>query len=379
MNMIYFDHAATTKPLPEVLETFQKESLLHFGNASSMHAVGFEANKALDKAREDILNALGVMKTHQCLFVSGASEANNLAIKGIAFRYKNRGNTIIASEGEHPSVKVAFEQLASSFGFHVIFLPLTKEGHVDPSALKEAMSKDVILVSIMAVNNETGAISPIKELSSILKDYPKALFHVDATQGLGKCPLPFEDIDLLSFSAHKIGGLKGSGALIYRRKIDFLPLISGGMQEFGYRSGTPAEPLAVSTALAVKLALANQGKNIEKAKQINAYLRENLSKIEEVQINSPENGIPFVLNISLKKHRASVVIEALSEKEIYVSSVSSCSNKLDASSYVLASMGFDSFRCANSIRISFGGEDTIEEAEAFVTAFKTVLEETRPI
>ena len=377
--MIYFDNAATGRPLKEATSLFLKVNEEVFANPSSHHRFGYQAKRILEQARADVLSSLGLSKTHECIFLSGASEANSMAIKSVALRYQNRGKRILTSSVEHPSVTNSFLQLRDSFGFETTFLEVNEEGFVPVSALEKELGKDVILVSLMQVNNETGAVFPIEECGEILRKYPKALFHVDATQGIGKVPCSFCNVDLISFSAHKFGGLKGSGCLLFRKNLQFLPLISGGEQEYGYRSGTVSPALAASLAEALKISLAREEEARKHVSRLCSILEEGLSEIEEVEINSPAGHSPFLCNFSLRKHKASVVVEALSEKGIYVSSVSACSSKGEPVSKVLLAMGKGERLSANSIRVSFSLENKEEEVFAFLSELKNILKEIKPL
>ena len=376
--MIYFDCAATCPPFPKTLEVFAEASALAFANSSSRHGAGQKSARMLEKARTDVLDCLNVKESHRCLFLSGATEANNLAIKGVAFNYANRGKKIITSAVEHPSVLNAFRQLKEKFGYEVVELPVTKDGVVDPEALKAAMDKNVILVSIMAVNNETGAINDIGALADIVHAFPKAFFHSDVTQAIGKVRLPFQKIDLFSFSAHKFGGLRGNGCLIVKKSIKLLSLSSGGEQEFGERAGTVDVPGTVALAFALNESLSTFDARKQKMAELRAYLWEKLSQIDEISFNSPKEGSPYLLNFSLNKHKASVIVEGLSEKEIYVSSVSACSSKGEPISHVLLAMGKSEGEAANSIRLSPKETASKEDCDVFIDALKELLAGVMP-
>jgi cysteine desulfurase len=375
--VIYFDNAATTKVLPSALRKFEEVSASSFGNASSNHAFGFEAKRILESSRGDILSALGLTKTHALAFTSGATESNNLALKGIAFQYKRRGNKIITSAVEHPSVLKPLYDLRDNFGFDLVVLPVDKEGVVTPEALSSAMDENTILVSLMAVNNETGSIFDLAKLSEVVHAHKKAFFHVDATQAMGKMALPYGAADLLSYSGHKFGGLKGTGALIYRKNITLQAQNEGGEQESGLRAGT--SDVAGDAALAV--ALCEEIKTLKEhektVQSISSELRKYLEKTDGVIVNSPLSASSYVLNFSLTKKKASVVVEALSNRGIYVSSVSACSSKVAPFSYVIDAMTGDRERAANSIRLSFSYLNTMEEAKAFETAFTEILQEVK--
>lgn len=373
--MIYFDNAATTRPSLAVLECFEKENEQCFANPSSRHAYGREAYRKLENARLSILKSLSLSNDYRVLFTSGASESNNLAIKGIAKEYLRRGKRIITTQVEHPSVLEAFRSLEKE-GFEVIYLPTKEDGTVDPETLKENMNKETILVSIMATNNETGSNNDILALSKIVHSFPKAFFHVDVTQAIGKRDLPYSSIDLFSFSGHKIHGLKGTGALILKKNITLLRQIDGGDQEYFFRAGTDNLPGDEALAVALEEATKNVQDNIAHAKEISSFLREGLEKNDEILMNSPLDGSPFILNFSLKRKKASVVTEALSHEGIYVSSVSACNSKGEPISYVLEAMGFSKERAMNSIRLSFSRENTLEEAKTFLNTLQNILERT---
>lgn len=373
--MIYFDNAATTRPSLAVLECFEKENEQCFANPSSRHAYGREAYRKLENARLSILKSLSLSNDYRVLFTSGASESNNLAIKGIAKEYLRRGKRIITTQVEHPSVLETFRSLEKE-GFEVIYLPTKEDGTVDPETLKENMNKETILVSIMATNNETGSNNDILALSKIVHSFPKAFFHVDVTQAIGKRDLPYSSIDLFSFSGHKIHGLKGTGALILKKNITLLRQIDGGDQEYFFRAGTDNLPGDEALAVALEEATKNLKDNIAHAKEISSFLREGLEKNDEILMNSPLGGSPFILNFSLKRKKASVVTEALSHEGIYVSSVSACNSKGEPISYVLEAMGFSKERAMNSIRLSFSRENTLEEAKTFLNTLQNILERT---
>ena len=372
--MIYFDAAATTRPSARVLERFAKVSSSCIGNPSSAHALGREAARLVEEARKEMLSSFGLNKTHQAIFLSGASEANNLALKGIAFQYQNRGRKILVSSVEHPSVLEPAKQLAERFGFELVLLSTDEYGRVLPSTLEEAIDDKTILVSIMGVNNETGAINDLKALASIVHRFPKCYFHSDLTQAIGKVDVPFADLDLFSFSGHKIHGIKGSGALVYKSSIRFIPLIDGGGQENGYRSGTVSPALCASLSLAVADALSSKKENEAHASLLWKRLYEGLSS-ENYILHSNEEGSPFVLNFSLRYHKASVIVEALSREEIYVSTASACSSKKEPFSEVLVAMGKSKDEASNAIRISIDEENTVEEVDTFLAALKKNLEE----
>ena len=371
-NKIYFDNASTTIAKPEVLEAYNKAKTQFFANPSSIHMLGQEADRLLQKAREQILNTLGV-KNDELIFTSGATEANNLAIKGYAFRYQNRGKHIIVSNIEHPSVLETVKQLEEQFGYDVTYLPINAKGVVEVETLKAAIRKDTILVSIMAVNNEIGSINPIGEIADLLEAYPLIAFHVDATQGIGKIRLPLDKVDMFSFSGHKIHGLNSSGCLIKKKKIELLPLLNGGGQENGFRSGTNDVALAVSLAKAVRFEYENLDKNYAKLVQIAEKLKDFVKKHDDLyELNSSDN--PYIVNFSLKNKKASVVVEALSFNGIMVSSVSACKAKEEPMSYVVKALGKTDALAHNTIRVSFSADSTLEEVDIFIKKLSEIVE-----
>lgn len=377
--MVYFDNAATSFPYKETLDTFLFASTELFANSESNHAVGHKASKALEEARLSLLNDLGIRSTHNLCFTSGATEANNLALKGIALRYKNRGKKILTSPVEHPSVIRPLEELKNEFGFQIEYLKVDSFGRVLLDDLKAKLDKNTILCSVMAVNNELGSENDIGAIADIVHAYPKCFFHSDLTQALGKITLPYSKIDLFSFSSHKFGGVKGAGGLFFKKTISFVPNEAGGEQEFGYRAGTSNLPGDLATAKALEVSLSSQKETYEKVKGIYEFLRAYfLSRPEDYIVHSDEvsdKQTPFVLNIGFKKKKASVVVEALSNHDIYVSSVSACSTKELRASTTLLACGYPESEASNSIRISFSRNNTLEEAKTFVATLETIMKE----
>ncbi len=362
----------------ESFEKYKELSFSHFGNAGSTHAYGRDASRLLEGFRKCCLKALGVEKTHDIIFTSGASESNNMAIKSIAFQYQNRGKRIISSSAEHASVSASLSQLKDSFGFDVALLDAKKSGAIDPRELEEVIDKSTILVTLIGVNNETGAISPIKEVAEIVSKYPKCYFHVDATQAIGKAKIDYSKVDLISLSAHKFGGPKGVGILAYRKNISFLPLVSGGSQEHGLRGGTQDLPSIGSMAVALESTMKSPLPNARVhslALKIRDYVANNPTLL---RLNSPENASDFIVNFSFLVHKASVVLEALSEREIYVSSVAACSSKGEPLSHVLLSMGLDRGLAGNSMRVSFDRDTKEEDVDTFLNALTDILKELSP-
>ena len=366
-RLIYLDNAATTIPNREVVSLYNDIEMNHFGNSGSIHKLGVDSLSLLNKARESILNSFGV-KGYKVYLTSSSTEANNLAIKGYARKYSSRGKHLITSNIEHPSVLECFRQLENE-GFEVTYLKVNSNGIIEPAELEKAIRKDTILVSIMGTNNEIGSINLVKELSNVVHKHPKIAFHVDTTQDVGKTNLNYSDIDMFVVSSHKIHGLKGSGALIAKSTISFEPVISGGGQEEGNRSGTVSVALACTLAKAVKLSFP-----IKNIQEKHAFLLENLKKIPGISVNSPFEGSPYIVNFSLTEKKASVVVEALSNKGIYVSSVSACHSKGEPFSYVVKALGKDDKLAHNTIRVSLSRDTTTEELENFLKELNSILE-----
>lgn len=362
--MIYLDNSATTKPHKEVIETFTKVAEEFFGNPSSVHALGLKAEKLLKTARQQMASLLGV-KENEVVFTSGGTEGNNFAIKGIASKYHTRGKHIITTAIEHPSVLEACQQLEQE-GFDVTYLPVNEQGRIEIDQLKAHLREDTILVSMMHVNNEVGVIQPIREVGQLLKDYPKILFHVDYVQGAGKIPLQFHEahIDLATISAHKFHGLKGTGALYIREGLKIDPLLAGGNQERSYRSGTENVAGIVAMSKALRLSLDNLEQKQKKLLKIHQFLRDELSKIDGVEVHTPnKNFANHIINFSVEGFKAEVLVHAIAENEVYVSTTSACSSKLNEPCKTLLAMGVTENQASSALRISLSFENTMEEAK----------------
>ncbi len=375
-RIIYLDNASTSKVNSEVLDSFNQISLKYFANASSIHRLGQESNRLLEKSREQILSLLN-LNHHEVIFTSGATEANNLAIRGYALANRNRGNHLITSATEHPSVLNTFKQL-EKYGFEITVLPVNEKGVIEVNSLREAVNEQTILVSIMSVNNEIGAINPIKEIGEYLKKYPKIAFHVDMTQAIGKIDIPLENVDMFSFAGHKIHGLLGSGALIKEKKIVLEPQNSGGGQENNLRSGTNTVALSASLAKALRLAIVNRETNYQKVSELRDYLVSYLKDNEDKYVlNSLDKNNPYIVNFSLKNRKASVVVEALSNRNIMVSSLSACHSKNEDYSYVVYALKHDMCLAHNTIRVSFSYDNTLDDVKDFIKALKEIIKEIK--
>lgn len=366
--MIYLDYSATTPVNKEVLDTFNKVSLDFIGNPNSLHKLGVKSKDLIDSATRQIAELLGVKQT-EIIYTSGASESNNLAIKGIALKYQNRGKKIITSELEHSSIYGPLGYL-QKLGFDVIFAPLDKFGQVDIEALERLIDDEVILVTISAVNSELGLVQPIEKIGQMLKRYPKCFFHTDMTQCIGKYSIDnnfFENIDLASFSAHKIYGLKGVGCLIKKDGINLEPLIHGGKSTTVYRSGTPAPALIASFSKALRLIL-DIKENYSYVLNLNNKIRKYLEKYDDVFINSNEYCVPHILNLSVIGVKPETMLHALEEYDIYISTQSACSSS-NAKSKAVFAITQDERRASSSIRISLSYLTTESEINNFLITF----------
>jgi cysteine desulfurase len=379
-RMIYFDNSATTKPYKEVLDSFVTVSSEFFGNPSSLHRLGGQAEKLFTQAREQVAFLLDV-KPSEVYFTSGGTEGNNLAIKGTALWNRHKGCHIITSSVEHASVRATMEQLEQE-GFEITYLPVDGSGRVSVTDFEKAIRKDTILVSVMLVNNEVGTVQPIQEIGNLLKKYPAILFHIDAVQAIGKVPFSFyEDrVDFCTISAHKFHGLKGTGALFIRDGARIRPLFSGGNQERTVRSGTENVAGAVAMARALRMTLTKSETGIEKMKKIQSILRTGLNGIKDIQVHTPiENSAPHIINFSLNGLKSEVFIHALEQQEIFVSTTSACSSKKKTPSHTLLEMGVPESLAESAIRISLSFDNTEEEAITVIAAIENVAKRLRKV
>jgi cysteine desulfurase len=362
--MIYLDNSATTKPYKPVLESFLKVSEEFFGNPSSLHKIGGQAEKLLQQARSQVARLLKVKDT-EILFTSGGTESNNLAIKGIAMAHRERGRHIITTSIEHASVHNAMVQL-ESLGYEITYVKPDNNGFVSPESIDKELRNDTILVSVIHVNNEVGSIQPIKEIGLKLKKYTKAFFHVDFVQGIGKVPLDFYEagVHLSTISGHKFHGLKGTGALFIKEGVQLSPLLSGGNQEWKQRSGTENVAGMVAMAKALRMTLEQREEKLNQMESAMERLRDELSQIQEITIHTPKiNSAPHILNFSINGLKAETFVHALEEKDIYVSTTSACSSKKKAASKTLIEMGVPVAEAESAIRVSLTYSNTLKEAE----------------
>lgn len=376
---IYLDNSATTLPFPEVAEAMIQVLTGQFGNPSSLHSKGVEAEELINRAREQVARSLGA-KPSEVIFTSGGTEANNLALLGVARKYRNRGNHIITSVVEHSSVIGAAKQLETE-GFEVTYLPVDTDGRVQVKDVVQALRDETILVSIMFVNNETGTIQPIAEIAKLLENRPKTLLHVDAVQAYGKFPFDVKQlkVDLLSISSHKIHGPKGCGALYIRDGIELVPLVHGGGQEKAKRPGTQNVPGIVGFGTAVRKTfskLSDDQRHLE-------HLRDSLitllhNSIPDIRINTPENNAaPHVVNVSFPGVRGEVLVHALESEGIFVSTGSACSSKQKSHSPVLQAIGLSDPEMEGSIRISLSAHNEEQDIREAVSVLGRLVSDLR--
>lgn len=368
--MIYLDYSATTPVDESVLNSYIETTKKIIGNPNSLHKLGVDAKKLIDAATTQIASILGVKQT-EIIYTSGASEANNTAIKGICLKYQNRGKHIITTKLEHSSILEPLNYLKKE-GFEIEYVNLTEDGKVDLDDLENKIREDTILVTIASISSELGIIQPIKEIAEIVKKYPKAYFHTDITQSIGKEKIDLSMVDLASFSAQKFYGMKGIGALIKKENIVIEPLIHGGKSTTKDRSGTPPTPLIVSMAKALRLVYENFEEKQKKVKELNTYLREELEK-EHITINSPKDAIPNILNITIENIKPETMLHALEEKEIYISTRTACSTSLE--SEAVFAITKDKEKASHSLRISISYKTTKEELEIFIKTLSKVRNE----
>ncbi|EQC0675937.1 cysteine desulfurase family protein [Listeria innocua] len=372
--MIYFDNSATTKPNAAVLETYTKVASNYFANPSSLHRFGAKSKELLDTSRKQIATMLDVLP-EEIIFTSGGTEGNNLAIKGLAYSYKNRGKHIITSSIEHPSVRLVMEELEAN-GFTVTYLKVDKNGVIQLDELKAALTDETILVSIMGVNNEVGSIQPLQEIGEMLASREHTFFHVDFVQGIGKIPLEIDKhaIDLLTFSGHKFHALRGTGALVKRKNVHLHPEIIGGGQEMGYRSGTENLAGGVALAKALRLTLENESKRAELI-EIRDYLLTEITQMPDMTVHTKKSvAAPHIVCFSAKGHRGEILVHALEKEDIYISTTSACSSKQKLASSTLKAMGVTDEEATGAVRVSLSYENRLSEAKIFIQKLQEIIE-----
>lgn len=369
---IYLDYSADTPTDRSVLECYCEIVQKFHANPNSTHSLGRSAKEVVNVSNAKIAKLLGV-KQSEIIYTSGSSESNNLAIKGLAFANRRRGKHIISTFLEHSSVSGALTFLQEQ-GYEIDLVNILSDGTVDLEHFKRLLREDTTLTTICAVDSELGAVQPIAQIADILKDYPHCRLHVDATQAMGKIHLSFEGIDSASFAPHKFYGLASSGILFKRENVILEPLIHGGASTTIYRSGTPDPAMSATCAKALEIAINSIDNRYEYVSGLNKFLRERLSKNPLVRINSPQNAVPHILNISVQGIKAEVMHQMLDKRGVCVSVKSACSVSNTPSRAVYA-VTHDRKNALRSWRISLSHLTTMEELEEFLLIFDNCLKE----
>lgn len=376
--MIYLDHSATTKPSADVMKAFVQANERYYANPASLHEMGVEVNILLNRSREQIAGLIHTEPEH-VIFTSGGSESNNFLIKGIARANTHRGKHIIVSSIEHASVLETARALEKE-GFHVDYVDVDKHGVVDLNDLKAKLTKDTVVVSIMHVNNEIGAIQPIEEIAKIVHEGSRAFYHVDAVQSFGKLPVYFNGElgpDAISVSGHKINGLKGTGIAALRKRTTIEAIIHGGGQEMGLRSGTVAVPQDVAIAKAARLAEQHRTENVQQYIKWRNAIHTFLEPMEDVYVLSSNEGAPHIVSCSIRGIKGEVIVNAMQRQGVIVSTSSACHSKDNQISHVVQAVGVPDGFARGVIRISFGQGLTDPDIEKFKEAFSNVVKQVR--
>ena len=368
--MIYLDYAANAPVDKEVLDVFNEATIKYFANPNSTHKLGLEAKNAIDNASKNIAKYLG-LPDDEIIFTSGASESNNLVIQGICNRYKSRGKHIIISKLEHSSI-VAPASYMQSLGFDVDLVSVNKDGIIDIEELKSLIRDDTILVSITSVDSELGIRQPIEEIGKMLKEYPNTYFHTDASQIIGKDHIDLKDVDLVTIAPHKFYGINGFGLLVKRKEIGLVPIIYGGKSTTIFRSGTPVTAEVVALDKALELAITKLDERKEYIKKLHDYVIDNLKERNFI-VNSTSNSISNTINFSVKGVVSNDFVKLLGEKDVYISSKTSCcpENIPSKSIYALTN---DKTLANSSMRISLSHLTKKEELDEFFRIFEETLE-----
>ena len=375
--MIYFDNSATTKVYPEVLTTYTKVSEAIWGNPSSLHKMGENAYNLLEQSRAQIAELLGCQK-EEIFFTSGGTEGDNWAIKGTALEKGIYGKHLITTQVEHPAVLNSMKQL-EKLGFEVTYLPVDENGRVSVLDLKQALRKDTILVSVMAVNNEVGTIQPLKEIARVLADHPKVHFHVDAVQAVGKGLTDLimdERVDLVTFSGHKFHAPRGVGFLYKKAGRKLAPLLSGGGQEKNLRSSTENLPAIAAMAKALRLLLENETKNVAHEQAIRQKIFEHLQAFDKVTLFSQldDKFAPHILCFAIAGVRGETIVHAFEDQGVFISTTSACSSKKGQVSSTLHAMQVEDKIATSAVRVSLDENNTMAQADKFNQIFDDIYQ-----
>ena len=374
-SVVYLDNSATTRPCEAAINNISSALVSEWGNPSSLHDMGFKAQLLVDNTRKTVATTLKC-REDEIYFVGSGTEGNNTAIFGAAYSRQKRGKRIITTTIEHPSVLEPFKKLEGE-GFEVIYLKPQENGAISIDELKNAIDKNTILVSIMLVNNETGAIQPVKAASQIIKEVgAPALLHCDGVQAFGKMPINLAEIgaDLFTASGHKIHGPKGIGILYVKKGVTIKPLIVGGGQEKNMRSGTESVPLIYGLKGAIE-SLGNIQEKLKAQKELWNYAKETLLDTGLITINSADDVLPYILNISVEGYRSETLLHFLEAQGVYVSSGSACAK--GEGSYVLREMGLARNRVDSALRISFCRDNTRDDVDALKAAIISATQKLR--
>jgi cysteine desulfurase len=371
-KMIYLDYAASTPVDKEVLDLFYDTTLKYYANPNSNHLFGNECKNLIDESTKKIADMLGV-RSDEIIYTSGATESNNLAIKGIAHRYKNFGKHIILSSLEHNSIINTATTLTQE-GFEVDLLNVLPNGLVDVNQLKNLIRDDTILVSICSVDSELGLVQPIKEIGDILSNYPNIYFHTDASQAIGKVNIDFSNVDLVTIAPHKFYGLNGIGILIKKSNVGLVPIINGGKSTTVYRSGTPDLASIVATSKSLEIAINNLNDRYTYVKNINNIIINKLKEYKCIHINNTDLSIPYTINFSIKGIKSDIVVNMFGNNNIYVSTKTSCCPVSTPSKLVYA-LTKDKSLASTSIRVSISHLTTMEEVMKFLSVLDAYIKE----
>ena len=375
IDEIYLDNSATTKPYDDVVEYVAKVSRDFYGNPSSLHTKGIESESLVKKARTHIAEALKVDSKDIC-FTSGGTESNNLAILGYLKANPRTGKHVITSEIEHPSVLEVYKQLAQE-GYRVDFMPVDNNGVIKLDVLKDMISNETSIISIIHTNNETGSVQPVQEICDLRKKFcPNAVIHVDAVQAFGKTVINPStcNVDLMSFSSHKIHGPKGVGGLYIRKGLRLKPVLIGGGQESSLRSGTENVPGICGFGMAAEIIFSKIDDNYTKTNEIrNHFVKRINETFEEAVVNSPDNASPYIINVSFPNLKSEVLLHHLEQKRIYVSTGSACSSRKTHHSHVLKAMGVSPKYIDGAIRFSLSHTNNIHEIDETIEALKEII------
>lgn len=373
---VYLDNAATTKPCAEAVAAVLDAVTENFGNPSSLHRAGLNAQLAVDRARKITADSIGA-DSGEIYFTSGATESNNLALRGAVGAYGKRKHKIIISAVEHASVDTTASALEKQ-GFEVVRISPRDDGQFYAEDFVNACDENTCIISIMLVNNETGHILPVGEVfKAVKRRFPEIITHCDCVQGYMKIPVRVNSLcaDMVSLSGHKVHAVKGVGVLYIKKGVRVIPIITGGHQEKGIRSGTESVPLISAFGSAVEKYAPTVKERFEKVSALKSHLLERLSEIDGVTVNSPENASPYVVNISAGGKRSEIMLHFLEQKEIYVSSGSACSK--GQKSGVLEQFGINGKNSDSAVRISMTSETTTEEIDTFADALREGIEKIR--